>query len=65
MINAKIFDKKIIVENLTVSDSVKFETVKFEFPDSWSGYTKTAVFKANDQEVYNVVLDENNSLMYQ
>lgn len=62
MINVKIFDKKIIVENLTVSDSVKFETVKFEFPDSWSGYTKTAVFKANDQEVYNVVLDENNSL---
>lgn len=32
----------------TVSDSVKYETIKFEFPEKWKGYTKTAVFRSGD-----------------
>lgn len=45
----------------TVSDSVKFEKIKFKFPESWSGYTKTAVFNNYDVTV-NVVLDEGSEL---
>lgn len=40
----------------TVSDSVRFETVKFKFPISWDGYTKTAVFKNGDVTL-NVILN--------
>lgn len=62
MIKANIHDKKLFVENLTVSDSVKFDTVKFTFPDSWNGYTKTVVFKTEDEKTINVVLDMVNPL---
>ncbi len=62
MIKANIYDKKLFIENLTVSDSVKFDTVKFTFPDSWNGYTKTAVFKTEDGEILNVVLEADNPL---
>ena len=44
MIKANIYNKKMMVENHTVSDSVKFDTVEFTFPEDWNGYTKTAVF---------------------
>ena len=62
MIKANIYDKKLFVENLTVSDSVKFDTVRFTFPDSWNGYTKTALFKTESGETIKVVLDAANPL---
>lgn len=62
MIKANIYKKKLFVENLTVSDSVKFDTVKFTFPDSWDGYTKTALFKTENGETIKVVLDAANPL---
>ncbi len=45
----------------TVSDSVKYETVKFEFPEKWKGYTKTAVFK-NGETVLSIILNSDNDL---
>ncbi|MBR4973050.1 MAG: collagen-like protein, partial [Clostridia bacterium] len=62
MVKANIYDGKIFVENSTVSDSVKFDTVKFTFPDSWNGYAKTAVFKSEDGQIINLVLDGANPL---
>ena len=62
MIKASIFDKKLSVENVTISDSVKFDTVKFQFPEKWEKYEKTAVFKTDDGTKINVVLDKENEL---
>ena len=62
MIKANIYDKKLVVENFAVSDGVMFDTVKFTFPDNWNGYAKTAVFKTEDGETFNVVLDRVNPL---
>ena len=45
----------------TVSDSVKYETVKFDFPISWEGYTKTAVFR-NADEKPSVILNSESDL---
>lgn len=57
MLNVKIFENgDINVFGNSVSDSVNFERVKFEFPQSWCGYTKTAVFSIDDVS-YSVVLD--------
>ena len=62
MINADVFkDGRIAVYQQTVSDSVRFERIKFKFPDSWSGYAKTAVFRYKDT-VINVILDSENEL---
>ena len=62
MIYADIFyDGTMAVNHQTVSDSVKFEKIKFNFPDSWTGYTKTVVFKNGDITV-NVVLSDENEL---
>lgn len=45
----------------TVSDSVKYETVKFDFPKSWAGYTKTAVFRNTDNKP-SVILNSGSNL---
>lgn len=45
----------------TVSDSVKYETVKFDFPKSWDGYTKTAVFRNGDITL-SVILNSDSGL---
>lgn len=45
----------------TVSDSVKYETVKFDFPINWEGYTKTAVFR-NADEKPSVILNSESDL---
>ena len=42
-----------------VSDSVKFESAVFEFPESWADFVKTAVFK-NENTTVNIALDEAN-----
>ena len=52
---------EIQVFDNTVSDSVKYETMKFRFPKEWNGYEKTAVFRYGD-EVYNVVLNKDSDL---
>lgn len=44
-----------------VSDSVRYETVKFDFPKSWEGYTKTAVF-GNGDNTPSVILDSGSDL---
>lgn len=56
-------DGRLIHENSAVSDGNKFETIKFRFPFSWEGYTKTVVFK-NSTGVYNVILDIASDLCY-
>ncbi len=60
MIIANILsDGKIYVTNNVVSDSVKFETVKFIFPSKWKDLIKTAVFKNGGQTV-NIILNQDN-----
>ena len=62
MINIDVLnDGSIVSYQQTVSDSVKFEKVKFNFADNWSDYAKTAVFRNNDI-VVNVVLDPGSGL---
>lgn len=63
MLKAEVLQNNVIViKDNAVSDSVKFETVSFNFPKSWSGFKKTAVFISKDKEAFNVVLDEGNPL---
>ena len=45
----------------TISDSVRYETVKFDFPKSWDGYTKTAVFR-NGDIILSVILNSDSDL---
>ncbi|MEE1239444.1 MAG: hypothetical protein UHO61_05925 [Acutalibacteraceae bacterium] len=45
----------------TVSDSVRYETVKFDFPKSWEDYTKTAVFR-NGEKILSVILNSGGEL---
>ena len=45
----------------TVSDSVKYETVKFDFPNSWEGCTKTAVFRGENRKL-SVILNSGGDL---
>lgn len=62
MIVLNIYDNQLIAQSNAVADGVKFETVKFNFPDNWLGYGKTAVFKNADGLVLNVVLNSENPL---
>ena len=62
MIKAKIYEKGLVIESEAVSDGVKFETVKFSFPDEWSGYEKTAVFTDNNGHQFNILLSKENPL---
>lgn len=62
MIKANVYNRKLMVENFTVSDSVRFDTVSFTFPETWEGYTKTAVFKTESGQTINVILDKTNPL---
>ena len=45
----------------TIADSVLFEKMSFIFPESWNGYTKTAVFR-NGETTVSVVLDKSSEL---
>lgn len=45
----------------SVSDSIKYEKIKFDYPRDWGGLAKTAVFR-NGNKTLSVVLDGNNSL---
>lgn len=62
MIKADILENgEIKVYNNTVADSVMHEIISFNFPDCWSGYTKTAVF-GNGETLLNVILNGDNRL---
>lgn len=62
MIEAIIYNKKLRIEGPIVSDGVKFETVKFTFPESWENYEKIAVFSDNNGVQLNVSLNSENPL---
>lgn len=49
-------DGMIKVYGGTVSGSVKFEKIKFYFPEEWGGLAKTAVF-ANEEKTVRIVLN--------
>lgn len=62
MIKANIYEKELFIEGCAVSDSVKFDTVKFSFPESWQIYEKTVVFSNDAGTQLNVLLNPQNSL---
>ncbi len=62
MIKAKIYEKRLFIEGGIVSGSVKFETIKFLFPDNWNGYEKTVIFSNDDGIQLSVVLSVENTL---
>ncbi|MBR5223316.1 MAG: collagen-like protein [Clostridia bacterium] len=60
MLKANIFKNgEIVVDSNTVSDSINFDIIKFYFPQSWDGLTKTVVF-SNADKTLNVILDDTN-----
>lgn len=62
MVNIKILeDGSIEVAGRAVSDGINFDRIFFEFPKSWEGYVKTAVFSYNNA-VYSVILQQGNPL---
>ena len=62
MIKATIYEKELFIEGSLVSDSVKFDTVQFSFPESWDHYEKTVVFSNDEGIQLNVVLHSGNPL---
>lgn len=62
MIKVDVFDDgNIIAYNNTVADSVMHEKISFNFPDCWSGYTKTVVFR-NGETLLNIILNGDDRL---
>ena len=52
MININVQSNgQVIVNGNTLSDSVRFEKIHFDFPESWNGYIKKAVFRNGDTEI--------------
>ena len=54
-------NNEIFVSRAVVSDSVLYERMKFTFPESWDGYTKTAVFR-NGDTVLSIILNSDSDL---
>lgn len=62
MINIDIQSNgEIITNGDSITDSVKFEKIKFNFPESWKGYTKKAIFK-NGEITVNVFLNTDETI---
>ena len=63
LIEINIDEKYNVVpdDSLVLSDGVLFDKVKFNFPESWNGYAKTAVF-INDETTINIVLNDQSKL---
>lgn len=62
MINAEILSNDTLVtEEKTVSGSALHEIIKFTFPDSWNGFTKTAIFQ-NGEIVKKIILNCDSSI---
>ena len=52
MINVDILSNgQIIAYGATIADSVRSEKIHFNFPDSWNGYVKKALFKNGEKSV--------------
>ena len=52
MINADIENNgQIIAYGTTITDSARSEKIHFNFPDSWNGYVKKALFKNGEKTV--------------
>lgn len=52
MININVQSNgQVIVNGNTLSDSVRFEKIHFDFPEGWNGYIKKAVFRNGDTEI--------------
>ncbi len=62
MILAKILKDRIDIQNKPISDSVKFHTIEFDFPESWDGYLKTAIFAFGDETPISVLFKDGNEL---
>ena len=62
MIKVDVFDDgNIAAYNNTIADSVMFEKISFNFPETWNGYDKTAVFRNGDEKI-SVVLNSDSAL---
>lgn len=62
MINVEILDNgEIVAYGNSISDSVGFEKIRFNFPDGWNGYTKKAIFKCGETTV-NVFLNADDTV---
>ncbi len=62
MVNIKILeDGGIEFAGHAIADGINFDRMFFEFPKSWDGYVKTAVFSYNNT-VYSVILQQGNPL---
>lgn len=62
MIKVDVFDDgNIIAYDNTIADSVMFEKIRFNFPDTWNGYDKTAIFRNGDEKI-SVVLNSDSAL---
>lgn len=62
MINVEILDNgEIVAYGNSISDSVGFEKIRFNFPDGWNGYTKKAMFKC-DETTVNVFLNADDTV---
>lgn len=62
MVKANIYEKELFIEGCAISDSVKFDTVQFSFPESWGIYEKTVVFSNDAGIQLNVLLNSQNPL---
>lgn len=61
MIYAEVLENgKIKAYESTVSDGVEFEKIKFKFPKTWDGFTKTATFVNQDKKVSIILNGESN-----
>ena len=61
MIYAEVSENgKIKAYESTVSDGVEFEKIKFKFPKTWDGFTKTATFVNLDEKVSIILNGESN-----
>lgn len=61
MIYAEVSENgKIKAYESTVSDGVEFEKIKFKFPKTWDGFTKTATFVNQDEKVSIILNGESN-----
>ena len=61
MIYAEVSENgKIKAYESTVSDGVEFEKIKFKFPKTWDGFTKTATFVNQDKKVSIILNGERN-----
>lgn len=60
---ARCIEQVLMFENTPEisSGNVNYDSVKFDFCSSWTGFTKTAIFYRNEDEVYYQLLDEANT----